>query len=258
MRIDVLWTPSELVEMSVYERTGVVVDVLRSATSVAAALENGARTIVPAASTEEALRITNSLGRDQVILCGERQGVRIDGFDLGNSPAEFTAEAIGGRMIVMTTTNGTRALMSMAGARVVYVGALVNLGAVARRLRDAETDPLIVCAGREGRVSVDDALCAGLLVEACLLQIEAGPDGLVLGDGAIAALALARQHAPVTTEFLRDSAAGRALEAVGHHDDIEFCACVDSIPVVPVFRDRQIARLRAGKLARGITQAKAR
>lgn len=244
MKIDVLWTPSELEDLPLVDRTGVVIDVLRAATTVAAAIHNAARTIVPAESTEDALRIANSIGRDQVLLCGERGGVRIDGFELGNSPAEFTAEAIGDRTIVMTTTNGTRALTAMASAHVVYLAALVNLTAVARRLEDG-ADPLIVCSGREGRVSADDALCAGLLVDAFLKRRRKKKD-IALSDGAIAALALARQHASDTPAFLRDTAAGRALEAVGLGDDIEFCARVDSIPVVPVFREHQITPLEPG------------
>jgi 2-phosphosulfolactate phosphatase len=259
MRIDVLWTPSELVQMSVYDRVGVVVDVLRSGTSMAAALRNGARTIVPAASTEDAMRIMNSLGRDQVLLSGERSGVQIEGFDLGNSPAEFTTAAIGGRTIVMTTSNGTRALMPMVGARVVYICALVNLAAVAEQLEAADGNPLIVCAGREGQVSVEDALCAGLLVQAVLNRVNEQPKLPELGDGAVAALALAREHSPVTAEFLDDTAAGKALKSVGHGDDIEFCARVDSIPEVPVLRDRQLVRLRlAGKTSRGASEAQAR
>ena len=256
MRIDVLWTPSELVEISVYDRVAIVVDVLRAGSSIATALHHGARAIVPAASTEEALRITQSLGRDQAILCGERQGRRIDGFDLGNSPSEFTRSAVGDRTIVMTTTNGTRALMSVLGARVAYIGALVNLSAVAERLQEAEGDPLIVCAGRGGRVSIEDALCAGMLVDTYLQR--RGSTEPELGDGAVAALALARQHAPVTTGFLRNADGGRALEAVGHGEDIELCAQVDSVPEVPVFRSRQITRLRVPKRSRPTAEVRTR
>lgn len=256
MRIDVLWTPSELVEISVRDRVAIVVDVLRAGSSVATALHHGARAIVPAASTEEALRITNSLGRDQAILCGERDGKRIDGFDLGNSPSEFTPSAVGDRTIVMTTTNGTRALMSVLGARVAYMGALVNLDAVAERLQEADGDPLIVCAGRKGRVSIEDALCAGMLVKTYLQR--RGSTDLELGDGAVAALALARQHAPVTSGFLRNAAGGRALEAVGHGEDIELCARVDSVPEVPVFSSRQITSLRVAKRPRPTAEVRTR
>jgi 2-phosphosulfolactate phosphatase len=251
MNIDVLWTPSELEQLPVQDRTAVMVDVLRSATTVAAAIHNGAKAVVPASSTEEALRIANSLGRDQVLLCGERQGVRVEGFALGNSPAEFTRSAIADRTIVLTTTNGTRTLTSLSGARVVYVAALVNLSAVARQLRDTRADALIICASRYGRVAVEDALCAGLLVEGCLKRGKRKAAKPELGDGAVAALALARQHSPVDARFLRATAAGRALEEIGHAEDIEFCAGLDSIREVPVLRDRQITRLQPSRVTGG-------
>lgn len=244
MTIEVLWTPAELDQLPVYEFSAVVVDVLRAGTCVATAIHHGARSIVPAASTEAALRIANALGRHEVLLCGERQGERIEGFDLGNSPAEFSVEAVDGRTIVMTTTNGTRALTALAGAPTAYVAAFVNLGAVARALSESEGNVLIVCAGRSGRVSAADALCAGLLVEAYLdVRRKRKPNAGTLGDGAVAALALAREHAPVSAEFLRATAGGRALELMGHGADIETCARIDSVPVVPVYRKRQVTRL---------------
>lgn len=243
MKIDVLWTPTELERVPVHNRNVVVVDVLRSATTVAAAIHNGARAVVPAASIEEALRIANSIGRRDVVLCGERQGIRIEGFDLGNSPSEFTRAAVGDRTIVMTTTNGTHVLTSLPAAGSVYVGALVNLSAVAKQLKTDDGEPLVVCAGRGGRVSVEDALCAGLLVEAYLKR-NRGKKGsktvAELGDGAVAALALAREHGPVSTRFLRETAAGRALDKIGQGNDVKLCGAVDSIPEVPVLRDRQI------------------
>jgi 2-phosphosulfolactate phosphatase len=248
MKIDVLWTPSEIEQIPVQERTAVVVDVLRSGTSVATAIHNGARAVLPAGSIEEAMRIANSLGRRDVLLCGERQGVRIDGFDLGNSPAEFGRETVGDRTLVMTTTNGTQALAALSTARAVYVAALVNLSAVAGVLRETAGDTLIVCAGRRGRVSIEDALCAGLLIEVLLKRERRKGSARAtvdLGDGAIAALALAHEHGPVDAEFLRRCEAGRALEEIGQGSDIEICAGIDSIPDVPALRDRQIVRLEA-------------
>ena len=243
MRIDVLWTPAELEGVPVQDRTGVVIDVIRSATSVTTAIRNGARAVVPAASTEEALRIANSIGRDQVLLAGERHGVRMEGFDLGNSPAEFSSDVVGDRTLIMATTNGTRALLALAAAPMVFIAAFVNLGAVARRIV-AANNPLVVCAGREGMVSVDDALCAGHLVQAWLNKRKNQSRKADLGDGAVAALSLARDNGPVTTQFLRNTAAGRALERIGLGTDIELCSKVDTIREVPVLLDRQIIRLK--------------
>lgn len=241
MRIDVIWTPLELEGVQLQDRVVTVIDVQRAGTSVAVALHNGARAVVPAESTEEALRIARSLGRSEAILCGERQGVRIDGFDLGNSPAEFSPERVRDRVLVMTTTNGTRSLLAAAAARRTFMASFVNMRAVVQAMAEIDADPLIVCAGRQGSVSVDDALCAGTMVADYLVRQDV--DESSLDDGALAALALARQIGPVTEDFLRTTRAGRALENVGHGDDIGFCARVDSVPVVPLFRDRQIRRL---------------
>lgn len=239
MRIDVLWTPAELEGFALQGRPAVVIDVLRAATSIVTAISNGARAVVPTESTEEALRIRESIGRDQVLLCGERQGVRIDGFDRGNSPGEFDAEAVRDRVVVMTTTNGTRTLLATAGARRSLVCALVNLGAVAGALAESGGDPVIVCSGREGRVSADDAYCAGLLARAWLDRVGGDPEP---NDGALAAIGFARGVPAPIVSFLRRTQAGRALERVGHGDDIAVCARIDSIAEVPVFRDRQVTR----------------
>ncbi|UCF18531.1 MAG: 2-phosphosulfolactate phosphatase [Gemmatimonadota bacterium] len=245
MKIDVLWSPSELEGVSVQDRVAVVIDVLRAGTTIATAIRHGARAIFPVASIEEAMRLATSLGRGEVLLCGERQGLRVEGFDLGNSPAEFSFD-LSDRTIVMTTTNGTRALAALSAAKVTYVASLVNLSAVAQQLGAAGGEPLIVCAGREGRVSAEDALCAGLLVERLVNEgplISGGAAGAQLGDGAVAALALARAYSPADVLFLRNTAAGCALEKIGQGRDIELCAQVDAIPEIPVFRERQVTRL---------------
>lgn len=245
MRVDVVWTTAELEHFNVQERAPVVIiDVLRAASSIATAIHNGARALLPAESIEQALRIANSIGRRDVVLCGERGGEPIAGFDLGNSPAEFTREAVGERTLVMTTTNGTRALAAVAGAAPAFVAALVNMGAVVTRLLEGDHDPLIVCAGRSGRVAAEDALCAGLLVMRLLDRSGEGPS-IEVGDGAIAALALAERHSPVDTDFLLRTTAGRALAGIGRAEDVALCARVDSLSVVPVLADRQITGLES-------------
>jgi 2-phosphosulfolactate phosphatase len=255
MKIDVLWTPGELEGVALQQRTAVVIDVLRAGTTVTAAIAAGARAVVPAESTEEALRIAHSIGRGEVLLCGERQGARIEGFDLGNSPADFTPEVVRDRILVMTTTNGTEALMEVNGARTTFVGALVNLTAVARAVQASGGDPLVICAGRQGMVGADDALCAGLFVEEWLAAGD-GSDA-ELNDGAIAALALAREHGESVDRFFGRTAAGRALVQIGHGDDVEFCARRDTIPEVPVYRERQITRAAPAGLRKGRSEGDA-
>lgn len=246
MRVDVLWTPSEWPAIEPQGRTAVVVDVLRSTSTIATALANGARTILPAASTEDALQIARSLGRDGVLLCGERKNVRIEGFDLGNSPAEFRPEVVQGRTLVMCTTNGSRALLAPVGARAVYVMSFLNLGAVVETLREEAADPVFVCAGRSGTVGLDDVLCAGAAVARLgerrreRRRGRRADAGIDLGDGALAAQMLWAASAPIGPGVLQATAAGRQLEAAGMAADIEICARADALKVVPALENRKI------------------
>lgn len=229
-RAEMLWTPAELGGLEVLGRIVVVVDVLRATTSILAALEAGARVAIPAESTEEALRLARSLGRESVLLCGEREGKRIEGYDLGNSPLEYTPERVRGRTLVYNTTNGTRAIRRVSGAGEVMLACFRNLGAVVERLCRFDTAPIVVCAGREEVVSLDDALCAGLLLRRCR---EAGI-AAELGDGALAGVELAGALGAPTADLLGRTAAGRALLAIGYGRDVAYCAEVDASSGVAV------------------------
>jgi 2-phosphosulfolactate phosphatase len=171
--IEVLLTPAEFNTLrgrDLSRSTCVVFDVLRATTSMITALANGAEAILPVADIPEALAIRAR--RPEVLLAGERQGLRIRGdltggveFDLGNSPREFSAEKVRGKIIVMTTTNGTRAFRACAGARTVLAGAFLNLAAVADWVRRQRPEELIVvCSGTFEQTAFEDVLAAGALL----------------------------------------------------------------------------------------------
>src|SRR5919109_1303929 len=171
MRVDVHFTPAGLSPAEVQGRTVFVVDILRATTSMCAALSRGAKAIIPVASTEEALRLAQTIGSADVMLAGEKDCMRIPGFHLGNSPLEMTEGAVRGKTIVVTTTNGTKALLACQGAAAVYGACAANLSVSAEKARETlERDGrlLIVCAGRDGAFSLDDAYCAGRLAAAAL------------------------------------------------------------------------------------------
>jgi 2-phosphosulfolactate phosphatase len=234
VRIDVAFTPAE-VRGPLGERVVVVMDVLRATSTITHALVHGARSVLPVASVEEAARTAERLGRDAVLLCGERDTKPISGFHLGNSPEEFTAERVGGKTLVMTTTNGTAALLTGASGAHCLVGSLLNLSAVARRVLESEADVLLLCAGREGAFALEDALCAGRIAHE-LLGAAAGKPRL--NDAAKAAIRLSRKAA--TRPVLSRSAAGRRLRELGRTDDIVFCAQEDRYDVVPVLNEHRI------------------
>ena len=236
MKLDVLLTPGELMPGDIAERTVVVIDVLRASTTIVQALSAGARALFPVASIEEALRRVNKLGRDEVLLCGERKSLPIEGFDLGNSPGEFTAERVGGKTLVMSTTNGTGAMMAASAASRVIVGSFLNQQAVVDELVRSGAEPVFLCSGRETKFGLEDAVCAGRMAAA----VMAAEGEWELNDGARAALALAERW-PDLEALFAEVGAGRQIVEAGLGDDLAFCAQVDVLDVVPVFHDRQIS-----------------
>lgn len=241
MRLDVYLTPGEIAPADILDRPVVVIDILRASSSIVQALSAGAKSIYPVASIEEALRLANTFGRDDVLLCGERKCVPIEGFDLGNSPGEFTAERVSGKLLIMTTTNGTYVMSQTGGASRVVIGSLLNLQAVVDDLVRAEGDPVIVCSGREKHFALEDAVAAGAIADR-LMQTQSADWSL--NDGARAALALAREFPPGEAMF-RQTASGRAVEAAGMSEDLAFCAQTDSHAIVPVLHERTITLSRA-------------
>jgi 2-phosphosulfolactate phosphatase len=235
MRIDTYFTVEELDPATIEGAVVAVVDVLRATTTLVEALANGARGIYPMASTEEAVRLAHSLGREDTLLCGERKGSKVAGFDLGNSPREFTRAAVEGKRLVMSTTNGTRAMAKgQHGARMLAC-AFANLSAVARSIGEVER-LVVLCAGREGRFTLDDALCAGHLVR----KVQ-GDRECLLNDASQAAMAWAGFRRP-TRKFLETTDGGRALVEIGLGDDLEVCAEVDRHDIVAELRNQVIVR----------------
>lgn len=235
MRVDVHFTPAEVDSAALGEATAVVIDVLRATTTIVEALANGAVGVYPTSSAEDAAKLAASLGREDTLLCGERKGVKVDGFDLGNSPAEFTAEVVEGKKLVMSTTNGTRAFSSASEAQRVLVCAFTNLGAVAAAVAADET-LVLLCAGEEDRFSIDDALCAGHLV---VRVVENGTGAFELNDAARAARALAEELNP-DRAFLEGINGGRALADIGLAEDLEICGEVDRHDIVPMMHNQAI------------------
>ncbi len=235
MRIEVHFTIPELDPATVEESTAAVIDVVRATSTLVEALANGAAAVYPVSTPEDAVRLANSLGRDRALVCGERKGVRVDGFDLGNSPREYTRDVVEGKDLVFTTTNGTRAFLAVDEASRVVSTSFMNLGASARVV--AGGDRLIVlCAGREDRFSQDDALCAGYLVRRVM---ELVPADVTLNDAAHAAVSLAETHT-VDADVLRRTAAGSALVDVGLEGDLALCAEVDRHDLAPRYIDKMI------------------
>lgn len=240
MRVDVAFSPLGLGPQDVQGRTVFVVDILRATTAMCAALYHGARALIPVASTEEALRLAQTIGSADVLLAGEKNSVRIPGFALGNSPLEMTGQAVKGKTLIVTTTNGTKALLAAQGAAAVYAAAAANLTMAGQRARLAlqeQRDILILCAGRESAFGLDDAYCAGRLAVAALGGRKPRRG---LNDAALASLDLVRRYGENWQRPLSYSRAGRELVRLGFRDDVLDAARVDAYPVLPQFHERRV------------------
>ena len=241
MRLDVHFgwpvAPSDLAG-----RVVAVIDVLRASTTIAAALHNGARAVVPLESPDEAATRLKAFAREDVVLAGERRMVAISGFDAGNSPLEMVRERVEGKTVLLTTTNGTTALTGVTGARDVVVASYVNFTAVLTMLRAAlrgGTDIAVLCAGRERQFSLEDAACAGRYVHHVTKRLG----DVDLNDAAIAATLIDRRYGENLGRLFEASSHGRALAGAGFAEDLRVCATIDAYGVIPIYQERQVTML---------------
>jgi 2-phosphosulfolactate phosphatase len=241
VRLDVFFTPSHVKPADTAGRLVAIVDVLRASTTVATALGNGAKTVIPLEGADEVITRSKEFARSGVKLAGEQKMFPIAGFDLGNSPQDFTPEAVEGKTILITTTNGTRALLGVQGARDIVIASYVNFTAVLAMMKVAassNTDIAIICAGEEGSFTLEDAACAGRYVRAIPKRAS-----VVANDAASASVLIEKKYGDNIAKVFKESTHGQALESAGFGDDLAAAAEVDSYAVVPVYQDRQITKL---------------
>ena len=212
----------------------IVIDVLRASTTIVYALAGGATAVVPCSEVDEARQQANQLG-DVAVLGGERGGRPIEGFDLGNSPSEYTSQAVAGKTIFFTTTNGTRAIKQCLQADRVIIGAFTNFSAVCEAvLKSPRVD--LLCAGTRAEISREDALLAGAIVDRLQLRRTVG---FGLNDQAYMAVDAWRQVAGDLFRSghlagkLRASRGGQNLLEIAMEQDIEIAAAIDRFDLVP-------------------------
>ncbi len=214
--------------------TAVVIDAIRATTTIVSALAAGATEVVPFKTRDEVLAEKARRSNGSVVTAGERQGVRIDGLDLNNSPSVMTPALVGGRALLLTTTNGTGAILAARRAEEVLVAALPNRRAVARALIKRGRRVAIVQAGTVGTVSCEDALVAGAIIEA--MAEEPGGERFELEDSGLLALAAWQGARDRLGDLFRQTWGGSFLVTLGLEADLDACTRVDSIRVVPVVR----------------------
>jgi len=229
MQVHVALMPGEFPELELAGRVALVVDVFRATSMVVAAFEAGCTRVIPVASEAAARERAASLAPSPVLLAGERGGDPIDGFDLGNSPLDCTPERVGGRTLILTTTNGTRAMLKAGEAAAAALAALTNAGAAAQWAVARRRDLTMLCAGEQGRFSLEDTVCAGLLVAGVL---RANPEAK-LTDAARAAHSLGIVYGTAPERLKQDAAWARQLHRRGRAADLEVCVRIDVASLVP-------------------------
>jgi 2-phosphosulfolactate phosphatase len=234
--IDVALCPTEiqrLAQTNLSGVTAVVFDVLRATSSMITALEHDVTALWPVETIEEAHQMKTKL--PGAVLAGERKGLPIEGFDLGNSPEEF--EEVAGKQVIMTTTNGTRAIQQIKHAARVLIGSLLNLDALADHLFvEPPKKLLLVCAGTGDEFSLEDSIAAGALVARL-------SDEMQLTDAAILVQGIYDRVGEDLREWLRQTRNGRALIKLGKGRDVDACAKLSRYDVVGILRDEYVVRL---------------
>ena len=255
MKINVIPTAQQAQGIDFSGQTAVVIDVLRATTVITTALDNGAREVIPVKTVEEAQNLYATC--DNALRGGERNALKIEGFDLGNSPLEYKKKTVEGKTLILTTTNGTNAINNIIGADEVVLACFRNAEAVAsviaRRndeaiydnndvasglLRCARNDVVVVCAGTEGRFSLDDGLCAGMLIELLKQKTEVETDdlGLLLNR-------FYNESKDNLFSALSECYHLKRLFMLGFYDDIKFCLETNCVGTVPILKNDKIVKL---------------
>ena len=234
MKVDVAFTADEVQYKDKQNRIGVVIDVLRATSSAIMALKNGGSSFIPITTIEGARELARKFEPGRVLLGGAKRGVKVEGFDLGNSPNDYTEEIVKGKDIIFTSSNGTKAMHELKNAREVLIASFLNVSAVCDELLSLKSDILIACSGDFGVFSLGDAVCAGMIVDRL---DESSPRGLEKSDAAAVTQMLYGVHKGDIRGMLLRSEWGQHLIDLGLGKDIDTCAEIDGAPVVPRFKD---------------------
>lgn len=217
----------------------VYIDVLRATTTICAALANGAREVIPTDSIEKAVSLYSQMSKETTILAGERNGLKLNGFTLGNSPAEFTREIVAGKSVILTTTNGTLALQKGKHSHCRLICSFHNISAVSAHIincyaQNNHTNSMdnvnIICSGNNGSFSYEDTLCAGALI-ASLITVKTDVE---LSDSSDATLTIYNSKKNVLDRTVSNSEHAKILIKNSFESDVQDALLFDKFPIVPI------------------------
>lgn len=234
-RIEVCFTPGEYTYFKGEYDIVVVIDVLRATSAICAAFAHGVKSIIPVSTIEEA----QEYKKKGYLAGAERKGEIVEGFDFGNSPFSYMKEEFRGKEIVLTTTNGTKALSIASDAETVVVGSLLNLDALSQWLESQEKDTLCLCSGWQDKFNLEDTICAGAL---CDYLINTGKFTSV-EDSSIAAKYLYLSAWVNPLGYLKSSSHRRRLKNLNLNEDIKYCLTPNQTDVIPVLKDGKLVQI---------------
>lgn len=234
MRVQVISNASNVHQAELIAKTAIVIDVMRTSTTIITALESGAKSIVPVETVMEA----KAIAREDDLLGGERFCKRISGFDLGNSPYEYKGPAVRNKRIILTTTNGTRAIVRSKRAAELYIAGLMNADACIEAAMQSNRDLVLLCAGSHDQFTIEDGFCAGGII--ARLMETYSKHQLELNDFGYAMHSLYEHTKSRLAVALQNGLSGKRLQAIGMRDDIAACTQLNNSTVVPYLYNGEI------------------
>lgn len=236
MMVDVIPSIKELTPQKIYGKTAIVLDIFRCTSTIVTASANGCSEVIPVLNAEEAVEVSSRHEKGSYIIAGELGGKKIRGFELGNSPYEFSKDKVFGKKIILTTTNGTRAIKACKPAKNLLIGSFINAGAVTSCAFGYSKDIIIVCAGSNGGLALEDVLGAGYLVA----QLKQYTEEIRQSELAKTFYYLYMYFKDHLNRLLASTRSGSNLQSLGYAADIDFCLQQNIYKVVPVFRNNSI------------------
>lgn len=224
-------SPALLPLYELKDTIAVVIDIFRATSTICAALDNGAKAVIPVATVEECFHLENTY--DNLITAGERDGHVIEGLKGGNSPLEYTPEAISGKILALTTTNGTRLLHKLKTADEVVAGSFLNIDALCTYLKQQEKNVLLACAGWRDKVNLEDTLFAGAVIDKIGEQFEINCDSSFIAKS----LFEQAQKSTSLLDYLKAGSHYHRLSRFHLEQDMAYCCSLNLHPVVPVFKE---------------------
>lgn len=238
MKIDIIISADDIIESKLENKIAVVIDMFRATSVIVTALNNGCEEVIPFLTIEETLESSEELNREEYMLGGERRAVKIDGFDLSNSPLEYTKEVVEDKKVLITTTNGTRTLTKSNSAKRIIIAAMINAKAVADKLLEINEDVVIINAGTNGNFSMDDYICSGYIINE-MLKVD---NQIELTDISKTANMIYENNSDIIS-YVKEATHYSVMKSLELDNDIEYCMKKSIVNNVPEYKDGKIVNM---------------